>query len=151
MSASAARAIGIALGVVTMLSAGVLAGEWWWAAALVGAVAAIGSVADRHLAHAHVLATLVLSVGLAVESATWFVPLLVAGTIGTIELCAAADRTTVIRPVVPDVNRAVITIPTTALLSAAVLIVAELPVATLSGAVIVAAVAGVAATRVIAR
>ena len=151
MSASAARAIGVTLGAVTMLSAGVLAGDWWWVAALIGAVAAVGSVADRHLAHAHVLATLVLAVGLAVESAIWFVPLLVAGTIGTIELCAAADRTTVIRPVVPDVKRAAITIPATAVLSAAVLVTAELPVAAFSGAVVVAAAAGVVATRVIAR
>ena len=151
MSAGVVRSAGVVLGVLTMVAAGALAGEWWWLASLVGAVAAVGSIADQHLANAHVLVTLVLAVGLAVESTVWFVPLLVAGTIGTIELCAAADRTTVIRRAVPDVGRAALTVPAAALLSAAVLAVAEVPVAAFSGAVIVAAGAGVVATRVIAR
>ncbi len=134
-----------------MLVAGALADGWWWAVALIGAAATVGSIADRHLAHAHVLATLVLAVGLSVGSSVWFVPVLVAGTIGSIEFGAAADRTTVIRPVVPDVRRAALTVPAAALVAAAVLVVAEIPVAAFSGAVVVAAVAGVVATRVIAR
>lgn len=151
MSAAVVRGSGVVIGVVSMGAAGLVAGGWWWAAAMLGAAAAVGSVADRHLPQAHVLATLVLAVGLAVESAAWFVPVLVAGTIGAIELGAAADRTTRIRPVVPDLRRSILTIPASAVVAGAVLVAAEVPGAAFSGAVVVAAGAGIVAIRVIAR
>ncbi|WP_436793331.1 hypothetical protein [Actinospongicola halichondriae] len=145
------RIVAASVGVSSSLVAGVLAGGWWWVVAVVGAVAAAGSVADRHLGHAQVLSCLVVSVGLAAEGRAWFVPLLVAGVIGSIELAAAADRTTIIRRHVPGVRPAILAACGSALVAGAVLLVGHVPLAVVSGSVVVAAAAGVVATRVIAR
>ena len=151
MTPTPVRVTGALVGVTTTVAAGSVAGGWWWVVALAGAAASAGSIADRHLAHAHVLATLVLAVGLSIGAFVWFVPVLVAGAIGSIELGASADRTTVVRPVPPQLRRAVLTAPAAAVVSAAVLVAAELPFAAFSGAAVAAALAGVVATRVIAR
>lgn len=149
MNASTVRLFGASVGALTMLSAGPVMGGWWWSASLTGALAAVGSVADRHLAHAHVLATLVVGVGLAVESR--MVPFVVAGTIGSIELGAAADRTSVVRPSASGLGSVAAATIGSAGLSGLILAMAALPRVALSGAVVVAAAAGVLATRVIAR
>lgn len=151
MTATSTRWFGAGVGVLTMVVAGLLTGQWWWVAAAVGVLAATGSIADRQLAHAHALATLALAVGLAVESHGWFLPLLVAGTIASIELGAAADRTTIIRPRVLDLRDVAATSAASAALAAAVFAVGFVPAVAAAGGVLVAAAAGVLATRVIAR
>ncbi len=151
MSVGSLRVVASTLGLGAMLVAALLSGGWWWLAAGVGAVAAVGAAADRHLGHPQVLACLATSVGLAVEGHEWFVPLLVAGTIGSIELAAAADRTSIVRPQVPGLRSAVVAGVGSAILAAMVLLAGHLPLAVVSGSVVVAAAAGVVATRVIAR
>ncbi len=151
MTAGRVRMLGAAIGAATMVVAGLLAGRWWWIAAAIGVLAALGSITDRQLAHAHALATLALAVGLAAESHGWFLPLLVAGTIASIELAAAADRTTIIRSRVPGLRDAVVASVGSAALASIVLAVGQLPAVAAAGAVLVAAAAGVVATRVIAR
>ena len=151
MTATNARVLGAVVGAATMAVAGVLAGAWWWVAALAGALSAVGAVVDRQLVFAQMLAVLALRVGLAVETSVWFVPLLVGGTIASVELGASADRTTIIRSRVPGPVSAATTAAIAVAVSGTVLLIGELPIVAASGSVVVAAAAAALATRVIAR
>lgn len=151
MSRWSVRVAGALLGSVTMLGAGALAGSWWWLPALGGAVSAVGAVVDRQLAYAQVLAVLALGVGLAVEGALWSVPLLVGGVVASIELGAAADTVTIVRPRVPRPVASAGAALLAVVVSAIVLVLGELPVVAAAGSVVVAAAAAVVATRVLAR
>lgn len=151
MTGGRIRALAGTVGVATMLGAGALAGGLWWVVAVVGAVGAAGAVRDRQFAYLQALALLGAVVGLAAVGHHWFVPLLVAGTFASIELGAAADRTTVIRRSVPDLSTVGTRVAGAALLGAAVLLLSQLPVPAMTAAVLLAAGAAVVATRVIAR
>ena len=150
MSPTVLRVAGVAVGAVTMVAVGAATGSWWWIAASVGAASAVGAVVDRQLELARALSTLALVVGLGVADRAWLVPVLVAGSIGAVELLAAADRITIVRPSI-DVSRLPVTVLGAAGVSAAVLAVAQLPAVLASAATIVAAAGAVVATRVIAR
>ena len=143
--------LGASVGALSAAGAGVLAGGPWWIAAGVAAIASIGSVVDRQLGFAQVMASLVLVGGLVAAGHGWYVAVLAAGTLGSSELLAAADRMSVVRSEVPDLGRVARTVPAAAVLSAGVLVVgagvADVPA-------VGAAVAAVAATmglRVLAR
>ena len=150
-SAGTVRCAGAVLGAVTMLGGGWLAGGWWWVAAAAGAFAAIGAVADGQIGHAQVLAGLVLVAGVVAAGHDWYVVVLAAGTIGSMELQAAADRVTVVRPRVPDAGRVVRVVPAVALLAAAVLVIGAVTSGTPAFGAVAAAAAGVLGLRVIAR
>lgn len=146
-----ARVVGAVVGATAMVIAGVLSGSWWWVIALCGAASAVGAVFDRQVVYAQVVTVLALGVGLSVEGAGWFVPLLVGATIGATELGAAVDRTTIVRPDVRSARDVVSAALLAVVVSAGVLAVGALPSTAAAGSVVVAAVAAVAATRVIAR
>lgn len=145
------RVIAAACGVAATVSSGALSGGWWWAAAAMGAAGAVGAAVDRQFGFVQVLAALAGVLGLAATGHVWFVPVLIAGVIGSFELAAAADRTTVVRPAVPDLERVVPTMAAAAALSGMVLGLGALPDAAATAAVLVAAAAAVVAIRVIAR
>lgn len=150
MSASIARSIGVTVGVVAMVMAGALTGSWWWAAAVLGAASAMGAAFDRQLVFSQALAMLAVGVGLSAEASAWFVPVLVVGSIASVELGAVADRTTIIRPNVPELATVGTAALTAGALSAVVLALGEVHVAVAAGSV-AAACGAVVATRVIAR
>ena len=150
-SATAVRCAAGALAAVAPLGAGVLAGGWWWSVAVVGALAGIGAATDRHLGHPQVLATLVLVAGVVATDHEWYVTVLAAGTIGSTELQAAADRITLVRPRVPDVGRALAVTAAAALAAAAVLVIGVISSGVPAAGAVVAALATVVALRVIAR
>jgi hypothetical protein len=145
------RCAAAVLAAAAALGAGVLAGGGWWLAAVLGAVAGIGAAADRHLAHPHVLATLVLVAGVVATGHEWYVVVLAAGTIGASELHAAADRTTLVRPRVPDLGRTVVASVTAGAVAALVLLIGTMPSGGPAAGAVVAALAAVVGLRVIAR
>ena len=116
------RVLAGVIGVVAMLAGGALAGGWWWLPALAGAGAAGCAIVDRQFLHPQVLATLALAVGLGATTNLWFVPLLVAGTIGSAELAAAAERTTSVRRQVPGLPAVVTATVGSAILAGVVLV-----------------------------
>lgn len=146
-----AQATSVILGVAVCAGAGALAGGWWWAVALAGAVAAVGSVWDRQLDYVAVLAALASSAGVVAAGHHWYVVVLAVGPLMSIELLAASDRVTVVRRSVPDMAHIASRIPWLVGLAAAVLVVGrvstEVPVAGVVGAGLAAAMA----VRVIAR
>lgn len=150
MTPSVLRIAGAAVGALSTIVAGALAGGWWWAAGAAGAVAAIGGAVDRQLGLAQVLVTLLLAVGLAAADVEWFVPLLAAGTIGGLELGALADRRTVVRPRV-DADGVLGSVALTVGVATTVLLASALPDLPTTAAVLGAAAAAVVAVRVIAR
>lgn len=143
------RVLAGVIGVVAMLAGGALAGGWWWLPALAGAGAAGCAIVDRQFLHPQVLATLALAVGLGATTNLWFVPLLVAGTIGSAELAAAAERTTSVRRQVPGLPAVVTATVGSAILAGVVLVLGEIEPA--AGVLVVAALGATVATRVIAR
>lgn len=142
---------GAALGVAVLLGGGLLAGSWWWVAAGLGSAAGVGAVVDRHLGNAQVVAALVLVAGVVAAGHDWYVVVLAAGTIGAIELLAAADRLSVVRTQVPDLGRVGRVVPFAAVLAAAALVVGAVSTGMPAGGALGAAVAAVLALRVIAR
>ncbi len=151
MSPMAARILAATAGVVTMLGAGVLAGGWTWVAAGAGAIAAAGAVFDRQLHLAQVLAALAVTVAVVATDRDWYVAVLAAGTVGSIELAALADRTNLVRPRVPRPAGALITAGVAGALTGAVLLVGQLRLPAASAGVVLAGVAAVVSLRVTAR
>lgn len=145
------RLAGAAVGMATAAGGGVAAGGWWWIAAAAGIVAAVGGIFDRQLAFALVLSALALVGGVVDAGNGWVVALIAAGTIASIELSAAADRTTVVRTRVTDLGRVARTVPAAAVLSSAVLVVGNVSGNGPALAPVGAALAAVVAIRVIAR
>lgn len=139
------------VGALGAVGAGALAGGAWWIVAGVAAIASIGAVVDRQLGFAQVLASLVLVAGLVAAGQAWYVAVLAAGTLGSSELLAAADRVTVVRRDVPDLGRVARAIPGAAVLTAAVLVVGAAVGDVPAVGAAAAAVAATMGLRVLAR
>lgn len=144
------RALAVGSGAAAGVVGGAVAGGWWWAAGLMVVVAAIGSVRDRMLGHAHAVATLVLAAGAVSAGSAWVVPLLVGGFVASLELHAVADRVTVVRPQ-PALGPVAPTLLAVVALTAAVAVVGAATDGLPALGGVVAGVAAVAALRVIAR
>lgn len=151
MTPGRVRAAAVALGVCVALAGGALAGGWWWLAAVIAVAAALAAPFDTQVGLAHVIALVGLAAGLDAVGRLWYVPILVAGSIASIELHAAADRVTAVRRTVPGTTPAAVTFPVALGLAFAVLLVAALPTPAVAGAAVLSAGAVVVATRVIAR
>lgn len=142
---------GAALGAVVLLGAGLLAGDWWWAPAALGSIAAAGAVVDRQLGNAQVLAALVLVAGVVAVGRDWYVVVLAGGTIGSIELLARVDRLSVVREQIPDLAGVARVVPGVALLAGGVLLVGAISMEVPAGGAVVGAAAAVLGLRVMAR
>ena len=151
MSGILVRLLGAAVGVTAALVGGMAAGGWWWVAAGIGASASVGGILDRHLAFAQVLASLILAAAVVDAGQGWLVAAIAAGTVASIELAAAADRTSVVRPAVPNLDRVARSAAAAAALAAAVLVVGAVSTGLPAAAPVGAALAAVFAIRVIAR
>lgn len=145
------RGMGVAAGVASALAGGALAGGWWWMVAGAGAGAALGGAWDRHLDHVQVIAALALVAGLMAAGHDWYVVLLAVGPVASIELLAAADRASIVRPVVTDLGRVGWIAAATAATSGTVLVLGQVSAAAPAWAGVGAGVAGIVAVRVIAR
>ncbi len=145
------RLAGAAIGVVVGLAAGGLVGGWWWMAAAAVAAASIGGVLDRQLAFVQVLGSLALVAGAVAAGHDWFVVVLAAGTVASIELAATADRATVVRPRGVGFDRVAVAVVIAAVVATGVLVVGAASTGGPTGGVLVAAAAALLATRVIAR
>ena len=145
------RSLAATVGAVTALGGGALAGGWWWAVAGIAAVASVGAVTDRQLGFGQVLASLVLVAGVVAAGHDWYVAVLAAGTIGSFELLAAADRVTLVRPEVPDLAWVARMVPSAALLAGALLVVGAVSRDLPATGVVVAALAATLGLRVVAR
>lgn len=145
------RAGGVVLGLLTVLACGWIAGGGWWAVAGVAAAATVGGLFDRQLAFVQVLVSLALVAAVVDAGQGWAVVVIAAGTIGSLELATAGDRTSVVRCGVPDLRRIARVVPAAAVLSLAILVVGNVsnggPVLAPAGA----ALAAVVAIRVLAR
>lgn len=137
---------------LAMAAGGLAAGSWWWMAAMAGAVGVVGSLSDRQLGHAVVIASLVLTGGVVAADRSWALPVVAAGVFASFEFLAVADRVTTVRPSVvgttPAVGRGVVIAAGTSIL---VLVAGA---ATSGVPVLVTALAAAAATvalRVVAR
>lgn len=153
-SATTARIASVLAGVATFAVAGAVIGAWWWAAAVVGALAVIGSwvdVRERGMGYLVVIAALAISVGAIAASAEWLVVVMAVGAIASIELAAAADRTTVIQPTVVVTGHLARTLTGVAILSAAIVVVGELSTDGPSWSAVAAAGAAGLSLRLLAR
>ena len=151
MNADVVHVAGTVLGAGTAVAAGAVAGGAWWAVGVAGAAACMGSIFDRHLDHVQVLVALALVAGLVGAGQVWFVVVLAVGTLASIEVRAAADRTTVTRPEVADLGRIVPASVGVATLTAVLLVVGVASNDMPALATVGAALAAVFAIRVIAR
>lgn len=149
-SVRAVRIVAAVIASAGMVAAGALAGEFWWFAAAAGVLAAIGTIFDHQLGMAQVLVVLALVIGLSAADVVWFLPVLIATTVASFELAAAADRTSSIRPTVTrrDIVPAVFA---SAVIAGVVLVIGEATRGGPTFSVLGAAVAAAFAVRVLAR
>lgn len=151
MKPAPVRVAGAAVGVAVAGAAGWIVQGWWWLAAVVAAVGAIGAVSERQLTHLQVLGALALAGGAVATDQRWVIPLLAGGVVASVELLASADRVTVARPRVPDLGRVVPAAAGATAIAALVLVVAALAPAAAAMFGVGGALAAIAAMRVIAR
>lgn len=101
MSPSVGRAVAVVVGVAALIVGGVAAGGWWWVVAATGAGATLSGLSARRAAVIQAGATLALGIGVVASGRDWAVLALTAGIVVSLELFAAADRATRVRPLVP--------------------------------------------------